>query len=78
MTGELVPRVGLGGFAAAYSAFRLTAVGAHLSRVASKPLKSLVADAVAVERVSAAKFPANREKNRDLSNRGFGSCRDRE
>ena len=36
-----------------------------------------VADAVQVEPVSNAKFPANREKNREFcKNRGFGGVRD--
>jgi hypothetical protein len=36
-----------------------------------------VADAVQVEPVSTAKFPANREKNREFcKKRGFGSVKD--
>ena len=37
---------------------------------ASLLLKSLVADAVAVEPISTAEFPANREKNREFFNFG--------
>jgi hypothetical protein len=36
-----------------------------------KLLRRLVADAVTYEPLSAAKFPANREKNRDLFNSGL-------
>jgi hypothetical protein len=48
-----------------------------VQKITRKLLKMLVADAVQVEPVSTAKFPANREKNREFYRIvSFGSVRD--